>query len=147
MGKSKADSADISFLCCYYRIIPRESDVFWKTVAQYLCDKSGGYTGRHGRLLYICVPYFVCGIMDTMTGVLRGLGYSIMPMIVSLMGACVLRIIWVKTFCQMPQFHHVEYVYMSYIVTWTITATAHIICYTVVMKKKRKQLELEQKMV
>ena len=99
------------------------------------------------RLLYICVPYFVCGIMDTMTGVLRGLGYSIMPMIVSLMGACVLRIIWVKTFCQMPQFHHVEYVYMSYIVTWTITATAHIICYTVVMKKKRKQLELEQKMV
>lgn len=102
--------------------------------------------GMH-RLLYICVPYFVCGIMDTMTGVLRGLGYSIMPMIVSLMGACVLRIVWVKTFCQMPQFHHVEYVYMSYIVTWTITATAHIICYMVVMKKKRKQLELEQKMV
>lgn len=40
------------------------------------------------RLKYLCVPYFLCGIMDVMVGVLRGLGYAIMPMFVSLVGAC-----------------------------------------------------------
>ena len=45
----------------------------------------------------VCGPYFLCGIMDVMTGVLRGVGYSLLPMIVSLMGACVFRIFWVMT--------------------------------------------------
>lgn len=95
------------------------------------------------RMLYICVPYFICGIMDTMTGMIRGLGYSIMPMIVSLLGACVLRIIWILTVCQLPAFHHVEFVYASYPVTWLITTAAHIICYAVITKKIKKSIEAE----
>ena len=47
------------------------------------------------RMYIVCGPYFLCGIMDVMTGVLRGVGYSLLPMIVSLMGACVFRIFWV----------------------------------------------------
>ncbi len=98
------------------------------------------------RMMYICIPYFLCGIMDTMTGMIRGLGYSILPMIVSLLGACVLRIIWILTVCQLPAFHHVEFVYASYPVTWVITTTVHTICYVVITKKIKKSIELQQKM-
>ncbi len=98
------------------------------------------------RMMYICIPYFLCGIMDTMTGMIRGLGYSILPMIVSLLGACVLRIIWILTVCQLPAFHHVEFVYASYPVTWVITTTVHTICYVVITKKIKKSIELQQEM-
>lgn len=96
------------------------------------------------RMLFIAAPYFICGIMDTMAGVIRGLGYSILPMVVSLLGACVLRIIWIQAFCSMPAFHHVEYVYASYPVTWLITLTAHIICYAVIMRKLKKRPEMRE---
>ena len=98
------------------------------------------------RMLYICIPYFLCGVMDAMTGMIRGLGYAILPMIVSLLGACVLRIIWILTVCQLPAFHHVEFVYASYPVTWAITTTAHIICYVIITKKIKKSIELQQEM-
>lgn len=98
------------------------------------------------RMMYICIPYFLCGIMDAMTGMIRGLGYSILPMIVSLLGACVLRIVWILTVCQLPAFHHVEFVYASYPVTWAITTTAHIICYVIITKKIKKSIELQQEM-
>ena len=98
------------------------------------------------RMMYICIPYFLCGVMDAMTGMIRGLGYAILPMIVSLLGACVLRIIWILTVCQLPAFHHVEFVYASYPVTWAITTTAHIICYVIITKKIKKSIELQQEM-
>ena len=47
------------------------------------------------RMSIICTTYFTCGIMDVMVGSLRGMGYSIMPMIVSLTGACGLRVLWI----------------------------------------------------
>ena len=96
------------------------------------------------RLYYIAAPYFICGIMDTMAGVIRGLGYSILPMIVSLLGACVLRIIWIQAFCPLPAFHYVENVYVSYPVTWTITLTAHIVCYIIIMRKLKKRPEMQE---
>ncbi len=99
------------------------------------------------RMVFIAAPYFICGIMDTMAGMIRGLGYSILPMIVSLLGACVLRIVWILTVCQLPAFHHIEFVYASYPVTWAITAAAHIVCYIIITKKIKKSIELTQKMV
>ena len=50
------------------------------------------------RLKIICTVYALCGIMDVMVGSLRGLGYSVMPTIVSLIGACGLRLLWIFTF-------------------------------------------------
>ena len=49
------------------------------------------------RMEIICTTYFTCGLMDMLVGVLRGLGYSVVPMIVSLAGACGLRILWIYT--------------------------------------------------
>ena len=87
----------------------------------------------HERLLYISAPYFLCGWMDVLCGSLRGLGYSTIPMIVSLIGACGLRILWLMTIFQ--SFHTLSSIYLSYPVTWIITALAHFICFLIFRKK------------
>ena len=71
------------------------------------------------RLYIVCGPYFLCGIMDVMTGVLRGIGYSLLPMIVSLLGACAFRVLWVMTiFRAAPS---MGCLMASYPVSWTLT--------------------------
>lgn len=79
------------------------------------------------RLHYISMIYALCGIMDVMVGALRGIGYSIMPMIVSIVGVCVLRLIWLATVSQIPEFHKIETVYLSYPVTWILTSLVYIV--------------------
>ena len=84
------------------------------------------------RLFWVCVPYFLCGIMDTLTGGLRGLGRSTVPMIVSLLGACVTRLIWIATYFQ---FHKTESVlFFSYPGSWLLTLTVHSICLIIVYR-------------
>ncbi|MBC8543220.1 MAG: MATE family efflux transporter [Clostridia bacterium] len=85
------------------------------------------------RMAYVCVPYFLCGVMEVMVGSLRGLGYSIMPMIVSLAGACGLRILWLYTLFAMDP--TLPMLYISYPVSWFVTAAVHGICYLVVRRK------------
>jgi Na+-driven multidrug efflux pump len=85
------------------------------------------------RLLLFCFTYFICGIMDVMVGGLRGLGYSVMPMIVSLLGACAFRIFWVAFV--FPLDPTLENLYLSYPISWTLTAATHLICYLVVVRK------------
>lgn len=93
------------------------------------------------RITIICTTYFICGIMDVLVGSIRGLGYAVMPMIVSLLGACALRVVWIYTIFQWNR--TLRTLYISYPVTWTVTALAHIICFMVVRKKlemKREQI-------
>ena len=88
------------------------------------------------RMSLICVPYFLCGMMDVFVGSLRGMGYSVMPMLVSLTGACLFRIIWIFTIFAANRSLFV--LYFSYPVSWALTATAHFICYMIVRKKAFK---------
>ncbi|MBQ7839411.1 MAG: MATE family efflux transporter [Lachnospiraceae bacterium] len=89
------------------------------------------------RMSYVCVPYFLCGIMDVMVGSLRGMGYSVMPMLVSLTGACGLRILWIFTVFQLSP--TLPTLFISYPVTWTVTACAHIICFCFALRKKKAE--------
>lgn len=91
---------------------------------------------RYGivRLNYICVPYFLCGTMDVMAGLMRGMGYSVMPMLVSLTGACLFRVVWICTIFQ--QSRTLETLYISYPISWTLTFLVHLICFMVVYRKK-----------
>ena len=91
------------------------------------------------RLAIICAPYALCGLMDCIVGVLRGLGYSVMPMIVSLLGACAFRMAWIFVFFQIDRFHVIETVYFAYPISWTLTLTVHMICFFVVRNKLKKQ--------
>lgn len=95
---------------------------------------------RYGqeRLLVVCGPYFLCGIMDVMVGSLRGLGYSVIPMFVSLIGACGLRILFIMTLFRLPYFHSLHWLYMSYPITWIITFSAHLITFFRIRRKFSK---------
>ena len=91
------------------------------------------------RLLYVSAPYALCGIMDVMVGSLRGLGWSVVPMIVSMVGACGLRLVWIATVFQV--IHTPQCLYFSYPVTWIITGAVHIICFLVIRKKAYAKIE------
>lgn len=98
------------------------------------------------RLRYLCLPYFLCGIMDVMCGVIRGLGYAMVPMIVSLIGACGFRILWIYTvfrpLTDFTNYNDLNYLYISYPISWIITFLAHLICYFLIVKKVKKQMDL-----
>lgn len=87
------------------------------------------------RMQIICQWYFLCGIMDVAVGILRGLGYSVMPMLVSLTGACGLRVLWIFTVFVWK--HSLFVLYLSYPITWIVTFTVHLICLLVIWKRKK----------
>lgn len=89
------------------------------------------------RLYIITGTYTLCGIMDVMVGAIRGIGYTVLPTIVSLIGACALRLVWLATVFRIPKFHTINTVYLSYPITWFVTIIAHVICYIIIRKKNR----------
>ena len=89
------------------------------------------------RLLLICVPYFICGLMDTAVGSLRGMGYSMLPMVVSLTGACAFRVVWI--FTVFASFRSLTVLYISYPISWSITMAAHLFCYFKLRRKFPKE--------
>lgn len=89
------------------------------------------------RMRFVATFYFLCGIMDVMAGVMRGMGYSILPMIVSLTGACGLRILWIFTLFAANR--TLSMLYVSYPVSWFITALAHLGCYFWVRRKMPRE--------
>lgn len=90
------------------------------------------------RLRVMAASFVLAGMMDVMVGCLRGLGYSIMPMLVSLGGVCALRLVWIATVFQLPAFHSIGMLYVTYPVSWAITLTAHAVCFAVVRKRLNK---------
>lgn len=90
------------------------------------------------RMRFICTVYALCGMMDVIVGSLRGMGYAVMPMIVSLIGACGLRLIWIFTFFRMETFHTQASLYMTYPVSWLITFLAHVVCFVIVRRRLTK---------
>ena len=119
-------------------------------MAYYFGDTLAGFYVQAGeddviaqavvRMGYIARFYFICGIMDTLVGVLRGLGYSVIPMIASLVGACGLRLVWIATIFQLPRFHTIQMLYWSYPVSWTITLGVHVLCFLWAMKRVKRHL-------
>ena len=93
------------------------------------------------RMRYICLAYFLCGLMDVSTGALRGMGASVMPMLISVLGVCGVRLVWIATVFQIPQFHSPQCLYLSYTVSWVVTFAAQFAVFWWVYKKHKKQAE------
>ena len=84
------------------------------------------------RMLLVCVPYFTCGIMNIFVGAMRGLGSSLTPMVVSIFGVCVLRVVWIYTI--FPLDRTFTMLFLSYPVTWVVTTLIEIVCFLVIRK-------------
>ena len=92
------------------------------------------------RLAYMLPLYCLCGLMDVVVGSLRGIGYSIMPMIVSLTGACLFRVVWIMTvFRANPS---LDILYLSYPISWALTFGVHLLCYAFAARPKLRQMEM-----
>ena len=93
------------------------------------------------RLSYICLPYFVCGLMDVSTGALRGLGASFTPMLISVLGVVGIRVGWIFTIFQIPGFHTPQCLFASYVISWAITFLCHLTAFILIYRKQIRTLK------
>ena len=89
------------------------------------------------RLSWVCRPYFICGIMDVLVGGLRGMGLSLMPTIVSLIGVCGLRLLWIATI--FVKYRSLEILLISYPVSWIVTSLFHALFFVIAYQKLLKE--------
>ena len=91
------------------------------------------------RMAYMCLPYFLCGLMDVSSGSLRGLGSSFTPMVISVLGICGIRIAWIYTVFQIPRFHTIDALFASYPISWAITYAAQLCAFLIIFNKFRRE--------
>lgn len=91
------------------------------------------------RMSLVCGLYFLCGLMDCCTGAIRGMGFAVAPTIVSLLGACGLRLLWIGTIFQIPDYHTEFMLFLSYPLSWGITFIVHLICFVIMRRKFPKE--------
>lgn len=90
------------------------------------------------RLKYICLPYFLCGVMEVLVGMLRGMNCSTLPMIVSVFGSCVFRVMWIYTaFRASPT---LETLYIAYTISWFLCCAVHFICFLIIKRRTAKKI-------
>lgn len=107
----------------------------------YITDSAEAIAWGLVRMKVICRFYFLCGLMDVSTGALRGLGASVSPMIISVLGVCGIRIGWIATIFQIPRFHTPESLYTSYIFSWTLTFLIQMYAFMKIYRRHTDTLE------
>ena len=105
----------------------------------YITDSAEAISYGMLRLTYVCIPYFICGLMDVSTGALRGMGASFAPMVISVLGVCGIRIGWIATIFRIPAFHSPQSLYISYPISWLITFVCQMIAFFMIYKKHTKE--------
>ncbi len=89
------------------------------------------------RLLWLAPTYFLCGFMEVFAGAIRGMGKSLLPTVVTLVGACGIRTLWLYTaFIRIPKPY---IIYASYPISWLVTTIVHACCFAVIYKKKMQK--------
>lgn len=101
----------------------------------YITDSTEAIGYGMIRLTYICLPYFICGLMNVTTGLLRGIGASITPMLLSVLGVCGLRILWIATVFRLPAFHSPQSLYFTYPLSWLITFLLQLVAFVILFRR------------
>ncbi|MBE6958877.1 MAG: MATE family efflux transporter [Ruminococcaceae bacterium] len=104
-------------------------------LAIYITDSPQSIVYGVERLAFLVLPYFLLGLHEVASGTLRGLGASVSPMVVSVLGVCGFRILWVETVFQIPQFHTPDWLFVSYPISWVLTFVTELILLVFVYRK------------
>ena len=104
-------------------------------------DDSAVIAAGFDRMYYVGRIYFICGIMDVFVGALRGMGASVGPMIVALLGACAFRLVWIATYFQAH--HTINNLYISYPLSCIITGFVHFLTFLFVYRRACKRVNAE----
>lgn len=117
---------------------------FGRQLLSIYTDSPAVITAGMERLSIICATYALCGMMDVIVGSIRGVGYSVMPMLVSLIGVCGIRVLIVSTVFHLPAFHAIQTVYWTYPISWILTFLTHLFCFLWAMHRLKAH-ELDEK--
>jgi len=109
----------------------------------YITDSPEAIDYGRIRMMFVAVPYLLCGVMDVATGCLRGIGKSMTAMIVSIAGVCGIRLMWIYTIFRIPSFHTLQSLYASYPITWGITFVIEFACFIAAVKKLNAKAKTE----
>ncbi|MBR6676188.1 MAG: MATE family efflux transporter [Clostridia bacterium] len=156
-GAGKFDRIKKTQRCCYFLVISLGltfgilAYAFGEPLLSIYINNGPDYqaTVNYGleRMLCICVPYFLCGIIEVQTGLLCGLGKSVSPSIITVFGFCAVRLIWIATVFE--KFHSLTVLYACYPVSWLISM---VLLYLVYLRAKRqlfpkyyKQIKVREK--
>lgn len=113
----------------------------------YITDSPAAIAEGVLRLSFVCLPYFLCGLMDVMTGILRGMGSSIVPMVITVAGVCGMRIVWIYTIFQAPAFHTASCLFVSYPISWILTFIAEFIAFLIIFKRAKDKSTAHSKLL
>ena len=105
----------------------------------YITDSAAAIEYGIIRMMYICLPYFLCGIMDVTTGLMRGMGVSFAPMLITVLGVCGFRIGWIYTVFRIPQYHTLPVLYLSYPISWLATFVVELIVFIMILRRYERQ--------
>lgn len=92
------------------------------------------------RLFVVAVSYFTCGIMNVLSGALRGMGASLAPMLICVIGVCGFRILWIFTW--FPSHHTLTTLFLSYPISWILTVAAQFVWFIVLKRKMLRSVEI-----
>ena len=108
----------------------------------YISDSAEAIDSGMVRMLFLAVPYFICGMMNTMTGCLRGTGRSVSAMFITIAGVCGVRLMWIYTIFRLPAYHSIESLYFSYVISWSATLIIEFVYFMIISGKLKRQSEL-----
>ena len=109
----------------------------------YIKDDPAAIVVGITRMSYICSFYFMCGLMETFNGVLRGMGASLVALLISVIGVCGVRLVWIFTIFRSEQFHSLDSLYFSYDISWLMCLITQIVAITILYRKQKKQFSAQ----
>ena len=104
----------------------------------YITDDPEAIAYGVGRMSYVCQFYFLCGVMEVFAGALRGMGASLATLLIAVIGVCGVRLGWIFTVFRMEQYHTLDSLYFSYIISWLMCITVQAITTFFVYKKQKR---------
>lgn len=102
----------------------------------YIKDSAEAIAFGEIKLLFVGLPYFLCGLMEASTGSVRGMGSSLAPMLITVIGVCGFRVGWTYTIFQLPSFHTPSWLFASYPISWIISFTGQTILFAYLYRKR-----------
>lgn len=115
--------------------------IFGKQLLTLYINNPVAINEGYERLKIICLTYTLCGLMDVFAFSLRGIGYSLLPTLVTLAGACGIRVLWVYTVFASPAYHNLKWLSISYPASWLITASIHLGLFLILKAHRFKLLD------
>lgn len=113
--------------------------IFGQQVFSIFSKNQAVINAAQNRMAVIAATYFLCGLMDCSANTLRGLGCSMTPMVITLLGACGLRILYLATFYQIPRFHTYHSIFVSYPLSWGSTFLVLLAVLIFIFRKMGKE--------